>query len=374
MKRQQKPTEEQIKREEREKWAEIPKRPQRAPEAEDHFNAAHILARDEGVDADALAHSASRRETWYALRRAEFSDNEQAVVLACGDTLSGARPTVADIARKTQLHRHTVENILTRPKVRRCLQNLRRGTLPAPNTQPAPTETGTLPGLLAELRDNLANERAAAWHYCGIIKPAGDWGAAHKFQRVWKIRDEIADLTGIEQKENFTGCPLNLFWQTIVKCVRTDPATLTNGTGMDWPAKLAEIITAANYGNKAMRREARKALALFTHSRRRGTAIGYDKHGAWDCFYRLCGQLGKLRREYQKTFGDKIPARLAALRAKHPGELNGDFADDKKLQKVLNGKPRAVAIELAASVSGTSADYWHDLVNAVESVKHPRNP
>jgi hypothetical protein len=93
---------------------------------------------------------------------------------------------------------------------------------------------------------------------------------------------------------------------------------------------------------------------------KRGNPIEYAPHPVRVAFVALCGRLAALQHEHRATVGQQTKAeRLAALREAHPTELTG-FAD-ADLQSILNRKPLAVAVELAANASGASPDYWRDL-------------
>src|ERR1017187_6530518 len=232
MKRQH---EEHTERDEREAWARLPKPTQRNTEPADHFDATHVYARDEGVDLD-RAHGATRGEVETTLQRLRLSKNEQSVLLAVVfDGLDSGAAT----GRKTGLHRHTVEAILNRPKVRQCLKDLRRGTLATP--QDTPTKAEGLPGLLADLREILANERQAAWEYCGTRQILRyDQSPTGAVEHVFQLRSKLRDVTD--------HCPPEAFARKIVACIRDYPATLTHGKGLPWAGALVELPTAAQTG------------------------------------------------------------------------------------------------------------------------------
>jgi hypothetical protein len=279
-----------------------------------------------------------------ALRRQGFSEQTARAMVAqvCDDD------TIRAAAAKFRLTRGQLAN----PKCQNIVKALRsRKALPivkALTTQPTPAEPGTLPGLLAALCDILDDERGAAWEYCGLEAEPLHPKATPR--HVFRLQTKLRTVTHTY--------PTEAFARKIVACVREYPATLTHGKGLNWPAKLAEIITAAKCGSKTERIEARRALQLFTG--RQGNAVEYAGHPVRVAFATLCGRLAALQREYLATVcSGTIKERLAALQQRHPGELNG-FAPDE-LQRILTRKTLAVAGELAASATSTSADFWGDV-------------
>lgn len=320
------------------------------------FDYGSIYAADEGVDADAVAHGPTRGEVEAGLQGLGLSRSEQAVVLA---VVCDRLHKQADIARETKLNRKTVAAVLRSPKVKQSLQRLQRGELPAPDTQPARTSKGTLPGLLAALRDILDSERQGVWHYCGRERRPSRYGIKlPPNPRGWPRLHVFVLRTKTRQASEH--CPKSGLATKLVECVREYPATLKHGTGLDWPAKLAEIIGAAKWGNPSERKDARETLAILTKGKA-GNPVEYARHPARAGFAGLVGRLAALQREYRGTVGTggTIAERLAALQQRHPAELNG--FDPAGLRGILTREPLAVAVELAASATATSPDFWRDL-------------
>jgi transcriptional regulator with XRE-family HTH domain len=243
--------------------------------------------------------------------------------------------SIREIARETGKAHGTVANIERRAKAK-----LRAGTA-APNA----TAGEGLPGLLAHLRAILDSERQAAWHYDGSEEMPE--GKSHTFT----LRSRLRTVS-----EHW---PETMLARAVVSCVREYPQTLAKGTGWDWPAKLAEIIAAGKYGTPSERKAAREALALLTKGRT-GNPVEYAPHPVKAGFSRLCLLLAILQREYRATVGaGTVAERLAALQQSHGAELAG--FDPSELQRILTRDPLAAAVELAATATGISADYWRDL-------------
>jgi len=113
--------------EERQAWAKIPKRPQRNTEAEDHFDAAHVYACDEGIDADAVAHGLTRDEAEAGLVAQRLAKPVRAVVwyAAHGE---GARQIARDHADEIDgKSKSWVAVQLKRSTIKRAIADVRTG-------------------------------------------------------------------------------------------------------------------------------------------------------------------------------------------------------------------------------------------------------
>lgn len=237
---------------------------------------------------------------------------------------------------------------------RRAKTKLRTGTIIA-----TPSKAKGLPGLLAELREILDSERTAAWEY------DEKWG---DFRLRSQVDGTVCSTHGIPCCEICGGSQVygtivcstpDDFWQKVVSCLRSYPATLTHGKGLNWPAKLAEILAASKYGSRNVRKKAREALSLLTEGKPGNNPVEYGVLAVLISFGVLYKKLVALQRIYKTTRDTDTAARLAALRKAHPGEL--DTYDNDELRQLLKRDPLAVAVELAATASNTSADFWRDL-------------
>lgn len=328
-------------RTEREAWAKIPKRPERSPEAITDFDAAHLFASDEGIDADAVAHTPTRGEIESALRGLGFADIERRVVLAvyC-DRLT----TQAEIAREAKLNPKTVARLLRLRRVKDALRQLRRGELPAPTPQPKPPKPEGWPPMpkpntLADC-DQWAREdlrrRAFAPHtpFC------------------WDLK-ELAWLTEA-QRNAIAKTPLA---ERLVAHLREYPAALLHDHDKRLAAALVDLLEAAKLGDSARRvvgivpegkpkviiAAARKALAQLAKGTH-GDARRYSKIGLHVLIFNYAHRIAQLQGQCKAPRSEGA-ARAEEIREAHTVEV-ADYAP-KELQALLTTNPVEAAITRA---------------------------
>jgi hypothetical protein len=301
------------------------------------FDFGSIYAADEGIDADAVAHAATSDEREAELQRRGLTAT-QARIYYASEVL---KQPLRQIAREIGKAHGTIANELRRAKAK-----LKAGAI-----TPTTTKAEGLPGLLAQLRDILDSERQGAFDYTGTETIDGGI-VLHTFGLHTRLRGVTVS------------CPESKLPHQVVECVRQYPATLTTGKGWDWSAKLAEVIGATKWGNPSDRKAAREALAILTRAMS-GNPVEFARHPAKAGFAALVERLAVLQRAYRATLGSgTIAERVEALQQRHH-DLQG--FDPAELQRILNREPLAVAVELAATATSTSPDYWRDLARRCPS-------
>ena len=293
-----------------------------------NFDFAHLYASNEGVDADAVAHTATRAEIEARLQGLGFSKTERAVVLAW---ICDRLHKQAEIARETKLNRKTVAKLLKLGRVKDALRLLGRGELPAPKAQPTPAKPEgwpptpkpyTLRDCDQWARDDF-RQRAFAPH------PPPDWKAS----------------------------PLA---ESLVRHLREYPAALLGDQRL--AAALVDLLEAAKLGDsarrvagvvpegkpKVVRAAARKALAELPRGTH-GDARRYSEIGLHVMIFNYAHRIAELQRQCKAPRSDAA-ARAEEIREAHPQEV-ADYPP-KELQGLLTTNPLEAAIARAEKVTG----------------------